>query len=405
MSTTFLTDAQLKSELSRCEHCSEKPCLDACPAGCSPYKFIHAALTGEDFDYRRAAAEILTSNPLGGICGLVCPDKHCMAACTRSKFDTPVNIPAVQAAVIEKAKKLGVAPKLAKAEANGKKVLVIGAGPAGLSAAVSLAQKGYAVDVCDKEDKAGGACRLIPSHRLPGDVIDSDLSFILDNENIRLFTGKEVTENSCDKEKYDAVIMAAGLHQPLKPGIAGEDSAVYSYAYLKNPENYKFTGPVAVVGGGAIATDCAVTAKINGADTVEMFVLEKISEMPLTQRERAELIEYGIDVSTRHKVTEIRTENGKITGIETVKIRLDGDKFSFKNLHDIEGTKVFRGEFRHVIYAIGNRSAVKPCSCDGVFCAGDMKNGPSTVVEAVASGKNAAAEADAFWNLISLDVK
>lgn len=390
----FLTDAQLKAELSKCEHCAEKPCLAACPAGCSPYKFIQAALTGEKSDYARAAAEILTANPLGGICGLVCPDKHCMAACSRAKFDVPVNIPALQATIIEKAKILGAIPSLDQERLNGKKVAVVGAGPAGLAASLTLAQKGYKVDLMDKEPKAGGACRLIPEYRLPAETLNSDIDFILKNEYINFLP----SSNPCPdcKSGYDAVIVAAGLHQPIKPGIPGEDFAIYAYDYLKKCGDYAFNGSVAIVGGGAIAVDCAVSAKLHGADHVEMFVLEKLSEMPLTNKERAELLEHGIDVSSRQKVVEIKVDNGDIIGIETVKIRLEGEKFSLKALKEIEGTKVFRSEFRHVIYAIGNRPSLKPCESDKIFTAGDLKNGPSTVVEAVASGKNAAVEADAF---------
>ena len=398
MSTkTFLTDAQLKSELSRCEHCAEKPCFNTCPAGCSPYKFIQAALTGEKSDVARAAAEILTSNPLGGICGLVCPDKHCMSACTRARFDAPVNIPAVQATLVEKAKRMGVSPSLPSAAPNGKKVAVLGAGPAGLAASAVLAQKGYAVDLYDKEDKAGGACRLIPRHRLPVDVIDSDLKFVLENDNVSFIHGtNEDLKGRMDD--YDAIIVAAGLHNPRKAGVPGEELAVYSYDYLRNPSAYKIEGPVAIVGGGAIATDCAVTARINGAPAVEMFVLEKLGEMPLTDKERAELMEYGIDVTNRTKVTEILSENGRVAGVRTRKIGLKGDKFIFGNLYDIDGSDVDRREFRHVIYAIGNRGSVALCDCDKVFPAGDIKNGPSTVVEAVASGKNAALEADAYMS-------
>lgn len=398
MSTkTFLTDAQLKSELSRCAHCAEKPCFSMCPTGCSPYKFIQAALTGEKSDISRAAAEILTSNPLGGICGLVCPDKHCMAACSRARFDVPVNIPAVQATIIEKAKKLGVLPVLESAELNGKKAAVVGAGPAGLAAAAVLAQKGYKVDLYEKEEKAGGACRLIPEHRLPADVLDSDIEFVLNNKNINFIHGTE-EDAKAKKDEYGAIIMAAGLHNPRKPGIPGEDLAVYSYDYLRNPSAYKFEGPVAVVGGGAIATDCAVTARLNGAPSVEMFVLEKIGEMPLSANERKEIMEYGIDVTNRTRVTEIFSEDGKISGIGTVKLSLEGEKFAFDKLHDIEGTAVKRSDIKHVIYAIGNRGSFQLCDCEKAFPAGDIKNGPSTVVEAVASGKNAALESDAYMS-------
>jgi NADPH-dependent glutamate synthase beta subunit-like oxidoreductase len=127
----FLTTAQLLSELEKFEYCHEKPCKDACPCDCSPADFIKAVEVGNPSDYLRSAALIMGKNPLGGICGQTCPDKHCMAACVHKKFDTPVNIPAVQAAIIEKAKRLGQMPEFSLSAVNGKRVAVIGSGPAG----------------------------------------------------------------------------------------------------------------------------------------------------------------------------------------------------------------------------------------------------------------------------------
>jgi NADPH-dependent glutamate synthase beta subunit-like oxidoreductase len=94
--------------------CAEKPCREACPADCSPADFIMAAKVGAPSDFRRAAAHIMAANPLGGVCGVVCPDTHCMRACARATFDVPVNIPAVQATIIAKARELGVMPALDK---------------------------------------------------------------------------------------------------------------------------------------------------------------------------------------------------------------------------------------------------------------------------------------------------
>src|SRR5690606_32057807 len=101
---------------------------------------------GNPSDIQRAAGEIMHANPLGGVCGMVCPDTLCMAACTRKKFDGPINIPLVQATLVENAKKLGGIPEFSRPELNGKKVAVIGGGPAGLGAAAALAQMGYAVE-------------------------------------------------------------------------------------------------------------------------------------------------------------------------------------------------------------------------------------------------------------------
>ncbi len=186
-----------------------------------------AAHVGERFDFRRAAAEIMTNNPLGGICGLVCPERHCMKGCSRLDFDVPVNIPALQASIIARAKALGVMPALEKAGQNGKKIAIVGAGPAGIGAAALLVQRGYAVHLFEKEEKTGGACQWIPPHRLPRDVIESDIDFTLSLGNVTLKKGSTVdnAENLL-KEGYDAVIVATGLPVPITLGLPHEELAV-----------------------------------------------------------------------------------------------------------------------------------------------------------------------------------
>src|SRR3974377_211019 len=119
-----LTDARLKAELDRCEYCEEKPCKTACPADCSPADFIMAARVLDKSDFRRSGALIMGSNPLGWICGVVCPDYFCMKACSRRTFDRPIEILAVQATVIKKANESGLA-KFQQAEANGKTVGIV----------------------------------------------------------------------------------------------------------------------------------------------------------------------------------------------------------------------------------------------------------------------------------------
>src|SRR4030095_3150616 len=138
----LMTHHQLQTELLRCEYCEEKPCKQACPVNCSPFDFIMAASQGHPSDIKRAAGEIMSANPLGGVCGLVCPDRFCMAACSRKKFDGSINIPKVQATLVETAKRLGGIPKFSTPKPNGKKVAVIGGGPAGLGAASVLGQHG-----------------------------------------------------------------------------------------------------------------------------------------------------------------------------------------------------------------------------------------------------------------------
>jgi len=394
-----LTDKQLLAELKRCEYCEEKPCKDACPAGCSPADFIMAARKLDSQDIRRAAAIIMKNNPLGGICGMVCPDRHCMAECSHKLFDGAISIPDVQAEIIERAKRLGGIPEFEKPESNGKKVAVVGSGPAGLGAAAVLAQKGYSVVIYEEKEKPGGMCNLIPSFRLDREVLKTDIEFLTSLGDIEIKTGTSVDDpEKLLSEGYAAVISAAGLWQPIMPGIQGEEAAVNSIDYLSDPLSYSFEGNVAVIGGGATALDSAVTAKKNGAPQVEMFALETLAEMPLTERERNELLENDIQVNPRTAVSSIETDDDKITSITVRKVSLEGDEFKLSAIQEIEGSESRRSDIKHVIVAIGNRPKTEKKDNERVIYAGDYICGPTTVVEAAASGKNAALEADSIIN-------
>ncbi len=393
----IMTPAQLQTELLRCEFCEEKPCREACPAHCSPADFIMAGRVGNPSDIRRSAAEIMHANPLGGVCGMVCPDTLCMAACTRKKFDGPINIPFVQATIVEMAKELGGIPEFSKPKFNGKKVAVIGGGPAGLGAAAALAQMGYAVDIFEASDHLGGMTNLIPEHRLDKKVVETDIQFVLSLGNITAKMGVNVYDPKSLLEKgYDAVCVTAGLWKPIELGIENENLAIKMVDLLSKPSAHKFGGRVAVIGGGATALDCAVTAKQRGARHVELFMLEKLSEMPLTAKERKELLDFDIEVNGRIRVSRILAKGGKVSGLETIKMELpEGKPFSPANVHDIPGTTSAHGGFSAVIVAIGMRGALPREQAEGLFYAGDLLTGPKTVVEAVASGKNAALEIDA----------
>jgi NADPH-dependent glutamate synthase beta subunit-like oxidoreductase/dihydroorotate dehydrogenase/Pyruvate/2-oxoacid:ferredoxin oxidoreductase delta subunit len=395
----FMTPAQLRTELMRCEFCEEKPCREACPVNCSPADFIMAARMGEPSDIKRSAAEIIHANPLGGVCGMVCPDTLCMAACTHKKFDGPINIPKVQATIVQFAKDLGGIPEFSKPGINGKKVAVVGGGPAGLGAAAALGQLGYSVDIYEARETLGGMADLIPDHRLLKDVVKSDIQFLLSLGEINMKTSQKVDDpESLLKQGYDAVCVAAGLWKPINLGMENEDQCIKMVDLLSAPSNYQFKGRVAVIGGGATALDCAVTAKKCGAANVEIFSLEKLSEMPLTGKERKELLDFDIEVNGRIRISKFISENGKISELMTAKVELpDGIPFSPANVHDVSGSEGIRSGFDGVIIAIGMRPDLSRTEkIDGLFFAGDFITGPKTVVEATASGKNAALEIDAW---------
>ncbi|MBI5622296.1 MAG: FAD-dependent oxidoreductase [Elusimicrobia bacterium] len=394
----FLTDAQLQEELDRCEYCAEKPCKDACPADCSPADFIMAVRRGAPSDYRRSAAIIMGSNPLGGVCGAVCPDRHCMKACVHRTFDHAVNIPMVQATIIQKAKDLGVMPEFKPAAPLGKKAAVVGAGPAGYGAAATLAQLGYAVTLFEAERQGGGMAGLIPDPRLDKEVLKTDLEFARGLGDITVRSGKKVADPAALlKEGFDAVVVATGLDAPIRLPIKGEDAAADWQEYLRDPSSLKVRGrSVAIIGGGAVAADCAETAVERGAAHVELFALEKLSELPLTAKELGGLMECGAQMTGRTRVTSIIVKGGKVRGLKTRKVELPkGKKFHPSLMKDVDETKQTRKGFDAVIMAVGARPSVKPGKDLGLIYAGDLENGPTTVVEAVAAGKNAALEAHA----------
>lgn len=399
--TAFLTDAQLRAEMEKCEYCAEKPCQQACPCHCSPADFIMAAKVGQPSDFKRAAALILGSNPLGGVCGAVCPDRHCQQACARATFDHPVNIPAVQAAIIQRAKELKVLPTFRTLGRRQQSVAVVGAGPSGLSAAGMLAQLGYQVKVFEREAGPGGACGLIPDSRLEAKVLRSDYDWLRFLGDIKFRYQTEVENpEALLLQGFQAVVVAAGLWSPIKLGIPGEELATPANIFLRYYMRKRVKGKrVAVIGGGSVAADCVETAFADGASEVEIFMLEKPSEMPLTGKELQSLMRSGVVINSRIRVRKIMAQGKKIEGLKTIRVKLpQGQKFHPSLVKDIKGSKEERPGFDLVILAIGSRPELVKVEKPGLFYAGDMANGPTTVVEAAAAGKNIALEVDAWLN-------
>ena len=392
----FLSDAKLLSEVRRCEFCEEKPCKAGCPADCSPADFIMALKTDDAIDYKRSASLILGSNPLGGVCGAVCPDKHCMRACVHRTFDTPIKIPQVQATIIDRAKQLKYQPEFKKVSFNGKKIAIIGAGPAGLSAAAVLAQQGYAVTIFEKDGMAGGMCNLIPDARLDKEVLRSDIEFLQALGLINYAFDKKITDPASLLSKFAGVIISSGLDTALELKIPGAEFTILWDKYLRRPSSFDVKNKrVGVIGGGAIATDCAVTAKIFGAKTADLICLENNSDMPLTDYEREELLANNIGIISKTSVTAITKASDGSFILQASKINFPkGGPFNPADIV-LNSEKTIK-DYDIIFVAIGGKSSLPKVTNPLIFYAGDIVNGPTTVVEAIASGKNAAAKLDAY---------
>lgn len=382
MNKRVLKPAQLKIELEKCLHCAAKPCQKACPVHCSPCDFIAAAKGGE---WQKAAELIESQNPLAQSCGLICPDKFCQKACVRANLDKAIKIPAVQAAIMQKARVENM-PLAEAVNPNGKKVAVIGSGPAGIGAAAVLLQQGFSVTVFEKNNQIGGALNLIPQERLPREVIAADWKKFAANPNLTIKLKVQVDNyESLLTQGFEAVIAAVGEQTCRTLNISGEELSVSYVEYLSNPQKYQTGGNVAVVGGGEVALDCALTAKRQGG-AVEMFVRRGLSNMRMGLDDYADLIDNGINVTTMTRVAKIEKQNENLLTAYTVKTRFNADG----KLEDIPNTQIARPDFALIILALGSSCRENKTDNPRVIYAGDCVNGGSTAVEAVASGKAAA---------------
>jgi NADPH-dependent glutamate synthase beta subunit-like oxidoreductase/ferredoxin len=391
---TSLTDAQLRAELARCLSCEAKPCRAGCPAGLSPADFILAARGGQPSDYRRAAAHVLAHNPLGETCGQACPETLCMARCTRRALDAPVEIPAIQAAIVRRARELGALPHFRPSPPTGQRVAVVGAGPAGLGAATVLAKAGHAVDLFDRATRAGGMARLVPRHRLDPRALEGDLAWLVGLGDLRLRLGEPVAlPRDLLARGYAAVIVTTGLGEPVELEVPGEDRALHWTALLgERPPDLRGRR-VAVVGDGGVAIDCALAATGQGAAHVEIFARKALSELGLARRERDRLLVSGVHLSMRVRVTAILGRGRRVSGLALRRLELPaGQVFHPSRLADVRGGDQERRGFDAVVLALGGRAGLRREPHPRIHYAGDLDSGPGTVVEALASGKRAGLE-------------
>jgi len=391
------------------------PCQSTCPAHINVPQYIRYIREG-DFD--KAAAVIREKVPFPETLGSIC-NHACESVCKRSELDAPLSVCKLKrAAAVNES---GVWKEHVRKEpATGKKAAIIGAGPAGLTAAYYLAKKGHEVTIFEKNEKAGGQCRYgIPSYRLPDEILDREIQTILE-VGIDLRTGIPLqTPDQLLDQGFHSVLVSIGTHKGTRLPLTGSDLPQVSVNtdFLKQARQGEtiYTGSrVMVLGGGNVAYDCARTALRLGAKEVHITCLEDEQQMTATPEEIREGTEEGVILHSACSFLEI-TGIDKVEGVEIQKVK----KFYFDDRRKAvieleEGTNQVI-EVDHVIFAVGQKPEGTEefglelthgpyiqvdrnlnTSMKGVYAAGDVVTGTQSVIAAIAAGRRAAEEMDLY---------
>lgn len=386
-------------EAARCLLCHDAPCSKACPAATNPAKFIRSIRFR---NVKGAAETIRENNILGGTCAYVCPyDRLCEQACSRCGIDQPIQIGKLQRFAIEQEKAFGMETLKAPAEKKAAKVACIGAGPASLACAAKLATEGYEVTIYEAESKAGGVLTYgITPSRLPQDVVDYDISMV-EKLGVKFVfntrVGKDIKIEELQKN-YNAVFVGVGLWKEKLPEVPGIQlpGVMAAADFLKKARTsggtYAPGKKVIVVGGGNVAMDCAVTAKLLGAETA-IYYRRSIEDAPAEMAELQHVLNLGVPMSTGFAPAEVvgtdHVEGIKFTGRDGVSeafVACDTVVFAIgQGAEDMSTVAPVAVDEKGLITVEGSKTSVA-----GIFAGGDIAHGGKTVVEAVAAGKAAA---------------
>lgn len=308
-----------------CYKTGTAPCKTACPAHIAVQGYLKLAAQGK---YKEALQLIKRDNPFPAVCGRIC-NRRCEDACTRGTIDQAVAIDEVKRFIAQQDlnAETRFVPEKVIPKVNGEfeeKIAIIGGGPAGLSCAYYLAEKGYRPTVFEKEKQPGGMLMHgIPEFRLEKDVIEAEINVLraLGVEfHCGVEVGRDVTIPELREQGYKGFYVAIGLQSGGKLGVPGEDAeGVKAGIELMREVNLEgkksLSGRVVVIGGGNIGADVARTALRCGAEKVSLYCLEDYDSMPMGVEDRTECEEDGIEIHAGWGQTEILTENGKCSGI------------------------------------------------------------------------------------------
>lgn len=396
------------------------PCVSACPAHVDVPGYVALVNEGK---YEEAVRLIRKDNPFPSACAYVCVHS-CEAHCRRAMVDDAINICGLKRFAVDHAK---AEPAKILYEKTGKTVGIIGGGPGGLTAAYYLAQMGHKVTVYEQRPKLGGMLRYgIPDYRLPQEVLERDIEHIL-TTGINVITdvsiGRDVTMEDIQKS-YDAVYISIGAHNDKKIGIEGEDaenvvSAVSLLRRIDEGNAPDFTGKrICVIGGGNVSMDATRTAKRLGAESVTCVYRRRVDDMTALAEEIEEAMAEGCQILPLQAPARIEKDaEGKVAALWTVPQIIGPYGKDGRPKPIPADVPEFRIACDYVIVAIGQAIDARPfeaigiktfkgmiqaedtssvADVDNVFAGGDAVSGPATVIRAVAAGKVAAANIDAY---------
>jgi glutamate synthase (NADPH/NADH) small chain len=422
------TEEQAIAEASRCLNCAVPKCVEGCPVGVPIPQFIKLI---KQNDYVASINKIKERNSLPAICGRVCPqEEQCQKMCIVGKKGDPVSIGRLERFVADLERERGITVPEVPAW-NGKKVAVVGAGPAGLTVAADLAKLGYKVTIFEALHKGGGVLVYgIPEFRLPKQIVQAEIDYITklgvefqpDYLIGRIFTIDELFKNG-----YEAVFIGTGAGLPKFLCVPGENlNGIYSaneflirvnlmksYNFPQSKTPIRIGKKVAVIGGGNVALDSARCALRLGAEKVTIIYRRTRNEMPARQEEIENAEEEGIEFKyLTAPLKFIGDEQGNVKAMEIISMRLcDADDTGRRQVAPIDGSETTL-DVDTVIVAIGRTpnpiiQSTTPglkterggiiasdesfkTSLDGVYVGGDIATGEATVISAMGSGKIAA---------------
>lgn len=416
MDLNVFTSIQAKLESTRCLMCADAPCSCNCPAGVDARSFIRKIR----FDNIEGAVRSLRqSNVLAASCSYICPTgTSCTRECTAKELLRPIDISGLQRYVMNYEIKNGmVAPEVPPV--NGKKVAVVGAGPAGLGCAAELRVRGHEVVVFEASNVAGGMLKQsIPSFRLPVEVVDFEVEFI-EKLGVEFKFGSKIDDpKKLLKDGFDAVFLGTGLPKSKNADFMNADlPGVYQaldFLKMSKEGNMPEIGKrVLVIGGGDTALDAARVAKMAGAESFIVYRRTQ-SEMPAYPNEIEDAWHEGVEFYFRVLPRAVVGDE-KVTGLKCVRIKWHKLMPGMPRGYDVEGTE-FVTNCDTVITAIGQEPddvfgmraspggmiAVEQntfkTSVEGIYAAGDVVDGGGTAAKAVGMGKLAAMQMDVYLN-------